>query len=75
MCGDQRFFTKPGIDYTEIYALVSHTESTQVLVHIGASLDWKIHPKDVKTAFLHGNLEEEVYMEQPKGMKEPSKEI
>src|SRR5467141_2230565 len=68
------FTQKPGIDYTETYAPVAHMESTRVLLHIGASLDCEIHQMDVKTAFLHGDLEEEVYMEQPKGMKEPGKE-
>jgi len=46
-------------------------KSTQVLLHIGASLDLEINQMDVKTAFFHGYLEEEVYMEQPEGMKEP----
>jgi hypothetical protein len=36
--------------------------------------DWEIHQIDVKTAFLHGNLEEDIYMEQPTGMEEPGKE-
>ena len=49
-------------------------ESTRAILHIGASLNWEIHQMDVKTAFLHGNLKEEVYMEQPEGMKEPGKE-
>ena len=49
-------------------------ESTRVILHIAASLDWEVHQMDVKTAFLHGNLEEEVYMEQPEGMKEAGKE-
>jgi len=68
------FSQKPGIDYTDTYAPVVHMESTWVLLHIGTSLDWEIHQMDVKMAFLHGNLKEEVFMEQPEGMKEPSKE-
>ena len=64
------FAQKPGIDYTETYAPVAHMESTRVLLHIGAPLDWEIHQMDVKTAFLHGDLKEEVYMDQPEGMKE-----
>ena len=66
---------KPGIDYTDTHAPVAQMESTQVLLHIGASLVWEIHQMDVKAAFLHGNLEEEVFMEQPEGMKKPGKEI
>ena len=69
------FVQKPGIDYTHTYVPVAHMESTWVLLHIGASLDWEIHQMDIRTAFLHGDLEEEVYMEQPKGMKEPGKEM
>src|SRR5882724_8936098 len=68
------FAQKLGIDYTDTYAPMTHMESTRALLHIGASLDWEIHQMDVKTAFLHGNLEEEVFMEQPGGMKEPGKE-
>ena len=68
------FAQKPGIDYTDTYAPVAWMESTRAILHIGASLDWEIHQMDVKTAFLHGDLEEEVYMEQPEGMKEPGKE-
>ena len=49
-------------------------EATQVLLHIGTSLDWEIHQMDVKTDFLHGNLKEEVFMEKLEGMNEPGKE-
>jgi hypothetical protein len=49
-------------------------ESVRTVLHIGASLDWEIHQLDIKTAFLHGDLEEEVYMRQPKGMEEVRKE-
>jgi len=68
------FAQKPGIAYMDTYAPVAHMESTLVLLHIGATLDWEIHQMDVKTAFLHGNLKEEVFMEQLEGMKEPGKE-
>ena len=67
------FVQKPGIDYTDTYAPVVWMELTRAILHIGASLDWEIHQMDVKMAFLHGNLEEEVYMEQPEGKKEPRK--
>ena len=63
------FAQKPGIDYMDTYTPVAHMESTHVLLHIGTYFDWEIHQIDVKTAFLHGNLEEEVFMEQLEGMK------
>ena len=52
------FAQKPGIDYMDTYASVACMESTHVLLHIGASLDWEIHQMDIKTAFLHGDLKE-----------------
>ena len=68
------FAQKPGIDYTDTYVPVAHLESTRTILHISASLNWEIHQMDVKMAFLHGDLKEEVYMEQPEGMKESGKE-
>ncbi|HEV7738455.1 MAG TPA: reverse transcriptase domain-containing protein, partial [Chlamydiales bacterium] len=63
-----------GIDFTETFASVARMESMRTLLHIGAINDWEIHQMDVKTAFLHGDLEEDIYMEQPEGMYEPGKE-
>jgi hypothetical protein len=40
--------------------------SIRVVLSLAASLDLEIEQMDVKTAFLHGDLEEEIYMEQPK---------
>ncbi|HEV7735827.1 MAG TPA: reverse transcriptase domain-containing protein [Chlamydiales bacterium] len=63
-----------GVDFTETFASVARMESMRTLLHIGATNDWEIHQMDVKTAFLHGDLEEDIYMEQPAGMEEPGKE-
>jgi len=49
-------------------------ESMHMVLHIGTALDWDIHQMDVKTEFLHGDLSEELYMEQPEGGEEPGKE-
>ena len=64
----------PGIDYNKTYAPVAHMELMRAVLHIGATLNWDIHQMDIKTAFLHGDLVEEVYMVQPMGGKEPGKE-
>ena len=63
-----------GIDYTNTYAPVARMESMQTLLHVSALLDWEIHQLDIKTTFLHGDLEEEIYMEQLEGCQEPGKE-
>ena len=68
------FAQRPGIDYTDTYAPVARMESVRMVLHIGAAMDWDIHQMDIKTAFLHGKLEEEVYMEQPEGCAEKGKE-
>ena len=46
----------------------------QVVLGLAASLDLEIEQMDVKTAFLHGDLEEEIYMEQPEGFRVKGKE-
>ena len=52
------------IDYEETFSPVARYESIQYLL---ALLDWEIEAMDVKLAYLHGVLEEEIYMEQPEG--------
>ena len=68
------FTQVPGVDFGETYAPVTQLESIRTVLHIGATNDWDIDHLDVKTAFLHGELDEEIYMEQPEGVKEPGKE-
>ena len=53
---------------------VARLESMCAILHIGAAMDWDIHQMDIKTAFLHDDLKEEIYMEQPEGGKEEGKE-
>ena len=63
-----------GIDYTDTFSPIAHLESVRTVLDIAASLDWEIHQFDIKTAFLHGDLTEDIYMEQPEGRKVRGKE-
>lgn len=54
-----------GIDYNETFASVVKPMSYKALFAIAAALDLEIHQMDVKTAFLYGDIDEEIYVEQP----------
>ena len=68
------FRQKKGIDFEEIFSPVVKMPSIRVVLGLAASLDLEIEQLDVKTAFLHGDLEEEIYMEQPEGFEVKGKE-
>ena len=57
----------PGIDYDETFSPVARFESLQLLLALAALQNWEIHQMDVKSAFLNGVLNEEIYMKQPQG--------
>jgi len=63
-----------GIDFDELFSLVVCYETVQLLLAIAALEDLDIQSVDVKTAYLYGDLDEEIYMEQPEGFKLPGKE-
>ena len=58
---------REGIDYTETYASVIKKATTKVVMAMTAIKRYYIEQMDIVTAFLYGPIEEEVYMEQPKG--------
>ena len=58
---------KEGIDYEEIFSSVAMPKSIRILLSIAAHYDYEIWQMDVKTAFLNGNLKEEIYIMQPEG--------
>ncbi|KAL0286293.1 UNVERIFIED_CONTAM: Retrovirus-related Pol polyprotein from transposon TNT 1-94 [Sesamum radiatum] len=65
---------KEGIDYFDTYSPVTKIATIRTLVAISAINGLMIHQMDVKTAFLNGDLEEEIYMEQPEGFIVPGLE-
>jgi hypothetical protein len=61
-----------GLDYDETFAPVAHMTIVRKLIVVAASSFWTISQMDVKNAFLHGDLHEEVYMHPPSGVNAPS---
>jgi hypothetical protein len=56
-----------GIDFGEIFSPVAKLTSIRFLLSIAVTFDLEVEQMDVKTTFLHGDLEEEIYMKQPEG--------
>eukprot|EP00253_Pinus_taeda_P035311 PITA_35311 len=63
-----------GVDYEETFALVARYISVRSIISIVAEMGWKIHHMDVKTTFLNGFIQEEVYIEQTQGFEVHGKE-
>lgn len=63
------FSQKKGIDFDEIFSPVVKMTSIHTVLRLAASLNLENEQMDVKIAFLHGDLEEEIYMKQPEGFK------
>jgi len=63
-----------GVDFNETFAPVAKFTTIRCILALGAALDMEIHQMDVKTAFLNGKLEEEIYMDQPQGFAQEGKE-
>src|SRR5579875_989961 len=59
-----------GVDFHETFAPVAKFTTIRCILAIGAAMDLEIHQMDVKTAFLNGELEEDIYMDQPQGFVE-----
>ena len=69
----KRYSQRNGIDYTEIFSPVVKLTSIRILLSIVASENFHAEQMDVKTAFLHGDLDKEIYMQQPEGFVVPGK--
>ena len=65
---------KSGLDFDEVFSPVCRLESLRVFLALSAALDLHLHQLDITTAFLHADIDEEVYMEQPAGTAQPGTE-
>ena len=58
-----------GIDYNETFAPVAKMDSIRLVLAIAASRQWEVHHMDVKCSFLHGDMKEQNYMQQPENFR------
>jgi hypothetical protein len=58
---------RQGVDFDEVFAPVARMETVRILLALAAHGGWEVHHMDVKSAFLNGDLAEEVYVQQPAG--------
>jgi hypothetical protein len=63
---------RQGVDYQEVFALVARLETMRLVLALAAHGKWEVHHMDVKSAFLNGDLQEEVYVNQPPGFMNPN---
>ena len=63
------------MDYDETFAPVARFTSTRTIIALASAMGWKLYQMDVKTTFLNGEIEKEVYIEQLKGFEVHGKEI
>lgn len=68
------YVQKQGVDFEEVFAPVARIDTVKLILALAANKGWKVHHLDVKTAFLNGELEEEVYVNQPEGYAVKGKE-
>jgi hypothetical protein len=68
------FTQREGIDYNEIFSPISSKDSFRIIMALVAHFNWELHKMDVKTAFINGDLQEDVYMAKPEGFDVEDKE-
>jgi hypothetical protein len=69
------FAQKKGIDFDEIFSPVVKMTSIRTILSLVVVEDLHLEQLDVKTTFLHGDLEEDIYMQQPQGMRSKERRI
>ncbi|GJV06907.1 putative ribonuclease H-like domain-containing protein [Tanacetum coccineum] len=67
----QGYTQEEGIDYDKVFALVARIEATKIFLANASFKDFVVYQMDVKSTFLYGKIEEEVYVCQPPGFKDP----
>jgi hypothetical protein len=60
-----------GLDFEETFVLVSRLEAIRILLTFATSKGFKLYQMDVKSAFLNGFIQDEVYVRQPPGFENP----
>jgi hypothetical protein len=68
------YVQRKGVDFEEVFAPVARMETVKLILAVAAQLGWQVHHLDVKSAFLNGELQEEVYVCQPPGFEERGQE-
>ena len=63
-----------GIDYEEVFSPVARAESIRIIIAMTAQFKWNLLHLDVKSAFLNGHIEEEIYVDQPEGFVKEGKD-
>ena len=58
-----------GIDYIKVFSSIVKMTTIKLVLSIIAVEDLRLEQLDVKTSFLHGDLDEDIYMQQPEGFK------
>ncbi|GJZ28628.1 putative ribonuclease H-like domain-containing protein [Tanacetum coccineum] len=61
-----------GVDYDEVFAPVARIEAIRLFLAFASFMGFTVYQMDVKSAFLYGNITEEVYVKQPPGFEDPS---
>jgi hypothetical protein len=67
----QGFSQVEGLDFREIFAHVAHLEAIRILLAFATSKGFKLYQMDVKITFLNGVIQEELFVRQPPGFKNP----
>ncbi|KAI3788196.1 hypothetical protein L2E82_00927 [Cichorium intybus] len=68
---NQGYSQQEGIDYDETYAPVARLEAIRIFLAYAAHKNFKVYQMDVKCAFLHGEIDRDVYIQQPPGFEDP----